>query len=123
MSEENIILKFDTHSGMNRVPMKWGVPFVLLVVLVFLIVVSLAAGIYFFGWYGALCSAPFAIVLAAIKLLCALDDRALIRLRFVYRRHRLNKKYGRHLLFTPRNPEWSKNHARRIFKQNLLTRE
>ncbi|UDJ88601.1 VirB3 family type IV secretion system protein [Erwinia amylovora] len=121
MSDENIRLSFDSHGGMNRVAMKWGVPYLLLIALAFFILVSLVAGIYFFGWFGLAAPVPFVLMLFAIKIMCALDDRALRRFRFVLRRRYLNKKYGRHLLLTPRNPEWSKKHARRVLQENILS--
>lgn len=123
MSDENIMLSFDTHNGMNRVAMKWGVPYLLLMVLIFLILVSLAAGIYFLRWFGLIAPVPFVLLLFGVKILCALDDRALRRFRFAMRRRSLNKTYGRHLLFTPRNPEWSKKNARRVFQENILSGE
>lgn len=123
MNDENSTLRFDTHGGLNRVAMKWGVPYVLLIIMAFFILVSLAAGIYFFQWYGLIFPAPFVLLLFGIRILCALDDRALRRMRFVLRRRLLNRKYGRHLLLTPRNPEWRKNHARRVFQENILSRE
>lgn len=123
MSDENITLSFDTHNGMNRVAMKWGVPYLLLIVLIFLILVSLAAGIYFLRWFGLIVPVPFVLLLFGVKILCALDDRALRRFRFAMRRRSLNKTYGRHLLFTPRNPEWSKKNARRVFQENILSGE
>ena len=121
MSDDNSTLSFDSHGGMNRVAMKWGVPYVLLIIMAFFILVSLAAGIYFFQWFGLIVPAPFVLLLFGIKILCALDDRALRRFRFVLRRRALNRRYGRHLLLTPRNPVWSKKHARRVFQENILS--
>lgn len=123
MSEENVKLKFESFGGMNRVAMKWGVPYLLLLLLAFLILVSLAAGVYLLGWFGLLFPLPFVGTLFGIKILCSLDDQALRRLRFTMRRRSLNKVYGRHLLFTPRNPEWSKKNARRKFRENILSGE
>lgn len=123
MSEENVTLKYESFGGMNRVAMKWGVPYLLLLGLMFLIVVSLAAGVYLFRWFGLLFPLPFVGMLFGVKILCSLDDQALRRLRFTLRRRSLNRAYGRHLLFTPRNPEWSKKNARRKFRENILSRE
>ncbi|PIJ49368.1 hypothetical protein BL250_12420 [Erwinia sp. OLTSP20] len=123
MSEDNTILEFETHNAMSRVAMSIGVPLFVLIFHGLAFLVCLFAGIYFLGWWGLLPPAFPLLSFFAARIICALDDRALRRFKYSLRRRRLNRLYGRHLLITPRNPDWSKKNARRIIRKNFLSGE
>ncbi|HIC1896481.1 TPA: VirB3 family type IV secretion system protein [Citrobacter freundii] len=123
MSDDNTILEFETHNAMSRVAMTVGVPLFVLIFHGLAFIVCFFAGIYFFGWWGLLPPIVPLLSFFAVRIICALDDRALRRFMFSLRRRRLNSLYGRHLLITPRNPDWSKLNARRIIRKNFLPGE
>ncbi|MEN4536651.1 VirB3 family type IV secretion system protein [Pantoea agglomerans] len=123
MSDDNSILEFETHNAMSRVAMTVGVPLFVLIFHGLAFVVCFFAGIYCFGWWGLIFPAIPLLSFLAIRIICALDDRALRRFKYSLRRRRLNHRYGRHLLITPRNPDWSKRNARRIIRKNFLPGE
>lgn len=123
MSDDNTILEFETHNAMSRVAMTVGVPLFVLIFHGLAFVVCFFTGIYFLGWWGLLLASIPVLSFFAVRIICALDDRALQRFKFSLRRRRLNRIYGRHLLITPRNPDWSKKNARRIIRKSFLPGE
>lgn len=123
MSDDNTILEFETHNAMSRVAMTVGVPLFVLIFHGLALLVSFFVGIYFFGWWGLIFPVLPLLSFFAVRIICALDDRALRRFKYSLRRRRLNRLYGRHLLFTPRYPDWSKKNARRIIRKNFLPGE
>lgn len=123
MSEDDSILEFETHNAMSRVAMTIGVPLFVLIFHGLAFITCFFVGIYFFEWWGLIFAIPPLLSFFAVRIICALDDRALRRFKFSLRRRRLNSMYGRHLLITPRNPDWSKKNARRIIRKNFLSGE
>lgn len=123
MTDQNEILEFETHNAMSRVAMQIGVPLFVLIFHILALVICLFVGIYLFGWWGLSIPTPVVLSFFAIRIICALDDRALRRFRFVLRRQLMNKRYGRHLLLTPRYADWSKKNARHAIRKHFLTRE
>lgn len=121
--EEILDLEFETHNAMGRVAMFAGVPVFPLLFLIMGFAVTLFASIYLWGWWGLLPPVPFVLAVIGLRLICERDDKAMRRFWFQRLRSRLNHKYGRHLLITPRNPQWSIKHARRIIKKRILTGE
>ncbi|MBG6246650.1 hypothetical protein CS369_21600 (plasmid) [Candidatus Symbiopectobacterium sp. 'North America'] len=123
MSDDSTILEFETHNSMSRVAMTVGVPLFVLIFHGLAIILCFFAGIYFLGWWGLTLPILPLLSFFAVRIICALDDRALRRFKYSLRRRRLNRMYGRHLLITPRNPDWSKKNARRIIRKSFLPGE
>jgi hypothetical protein len=63
---------------------------------------------------------PFAGALVALRLLCSIDGQYLRRVKFAFRRIRLNLKYGKPLLLTPFNPNWSQFYGKRFSQQRYV---
>ena len=123
MSDDDAVLEFETHNAMSRVAMTVGVPLFVLIFHGLAFIVCFFAGIYFLAWWGLLIPLPVILSFFGARIICALDDRALRRFKFSLRRRRLNSRYGRHLLLTPRNPDWSKKNARRVIRKSFLPGE
>ncbi|SHH68940.1 VirB3 family type IV secretion system protein [Pectobacterium carotovorum] len=119
--EQDEILEFDTHNAMSRVPMAWGVPVFALLFLAVGGLIATFAGVYLWGWWGFLAALPFILVIVGLRVICERDDKAFRRLRFYFRRQKMNRKYGRHLLITPRNIRWREKNARRVIQKRILT--
>ncbi|MBW3154198.1 VirB3 family type IV secretion system protein, partial [Salmonella enterica subsp. enterica serovar Javiana] len=102
MEQESEILKFETYKAMSRVPNFAGVPVFALLFLSIGGVIGTFLSVYFWGWWGLLVALPFVLIILGLRILCERDDKAFRRLRFILRRRKMNRKYGRHLLITPR---------------------
>lgn len=116
-------LEFDSLNGMNRVAMTWGIPVFILIFGVMGLLVSLLIGVLTLGWWGIAPAVPFAVFLLFIRVISERDDKAMRRYSFAVSRFLLNRKYGRHLLITPRNPNWSKHNVQRDAKKRILSGE
>lgn len=110
-------LKFDSYSGMSRVPLFWGVPTFPLLLCFVGTLISGIAGLTLTGTgWGGLFASPFLLTAMVLRILCENDDKYLRRLRFMVRRFCLNLRFGRALLITPHNPVWSQYYGRRYAK-------
>lgn len=116
-------LEFDSHNGMSRVAMFWGVPVFPLLFCVMGFFISGVIGLTVFGWKGLFIPIPFVIFALFLRVISERDDKAMRRVMFIIRRWRYNRKYGRHLLITPRNPKWSKYNVHRQAKKRILAGE
>ncbi|APV28425.1 hypothetical protein E2Y33_23350 [Salmonella enterica] len=121
--EKTETLKYDTHNAMGRVAMYWGIPVFPLIFLLMGVAISFFVGIYLWGWWGIATPSPFIIALLALRIITERDDKAMRRFFFTRRRKRMNRKFGRHLLITPRNPKWRETNERRAIKKRILTGE
>ncbi|MEA9446199.1 VirB3 family type IV secretion system protein [Candidatus Fukatsuia symbiotica] len=116
MKKEAEHLEFDSHNGMSRIPLFWGVPiFPLLLCFVGTLVFGVS-GFSAFGGWGGLLALPFLLVGIALRIVCEKDDKYLRRLHFMLRRLRLNRRFGKSLFVTPQNPKWSQYYGRRYAK-------
>nr|WP_237747342.1 VirB3 family type IV secretion system protein [Salmonella enterica] len=86
---------------MSRVPNFAGVPVFALLFLSIGGVIGTFLSVYFWGWWGLLVALPFVLIILGLRIICERDDKAFRRLRFILRRRKMNRKYGRHLLITP----------------------
>lgn len=116
MKEETQRLEFDSHNGMSRVPLFWGVPIFPLLLCFVGTLFSAVGGFTEFGVWGGLLSLFFIIPGIALRIVCEKDDKYMRRLRFMVRRLRLNMKYGKSLFVSPQNPKWSAYYGRRYAK-------
>jgi type IV secretory pathway VirB3-like protein len=123
MSQEDEDLKFDSHNGMSRVPMFWGIPVFPLIFCVLGTFITGVIGISVFGAKGLIFPLPFILLALFIRVISERDDKAMRRFIFSIRRWRRNRKYGRHLLITPRNPKWSVVNVQRQAKKRVLNGE
>lgn len=113
-------LKFDSHNGMSRVAMQWGIPVFPLIFCVMGFALTALVGLLVFGGWGILMAAPFVIFALFLRIISERDDKAMRRMFFSFRRWRRNRKYSRHLLITPRNSKWSRHNVQRQAKKRVL---
>lgn len=121
MDQENTVLEFKTHNAMSRVAMFAGVPVFALLFLVMGCCISTFVCVYIWKWWGFSVAVPFILIIAGLRIICERDDKAFRRMRFYLRRWKLNRKFGRHLLITPRNSRWRHKYARRVIQKRILT--
>lgn len=107
-----------TYNGMGREAIYWGVPIAPFATVAVVSLLLTAITTFLFGVWGLLGLAPGALLLVVIRFACALDSKALDRIRFMYRRGRLNRRYGRPLLLTPYNPKWRTFYDRRFAQKH-----
>jgi hypothetical protein len=103
-----------TYNGMGREAIYWGVPIIPFAIVAIISLILVAIAVYSVGVWGVLALMPGAMLLVAMRFACAMDSKALERLRFMWRRYRLNSRYGRPLLLTPYNPKWRSFYDRRF---------
>ncbi|WP_420481648.1 VirB3 family type IV secretion system protein [Aeromonas veronii] len=103
---------------MGREAIYWGVPIIPFAVVAIISLILVAIAVYSAGFWGVLALMPGAMLLVAMRFACSMDSKALERLRFMWQRHRLNRRHGRPLLLTPYNPKWRSFYDRR-FAQKL----
>lgn len=116
-------LVFESYNGMNRPAMYWGIPIMPMVVLFMGGLILGIGGTALLSWvWGLVFAAPFLITLLALRFLCAMDGQYLRRVRFAWRRIALNLKYGKQLLLTPSNPNWSRFYGHRFSQQRYASR-
>lgn len=116
-------LVFESYNGMNRPAMFWGIPIMPMVVLFMGGLVLGIGGTALLSWvWGLVFVAPFLITLLALRFLCAMDGQYLRRVRFARRRIALNLRYGKPLLLTPSNPNWSRFYGQRFSQQRYASR-
>jgi hypothetical protein len=117
-------LLFDSYNGMSRPAMQWGIPIMPMIGLIMGALLSFGAGTAMFSWlWGLIFAFPFAVGLLALRLITSVDDRYFRRIRFAFRRLRLNLKYGKQLLLTPYNPKWSQYYGRRFSQKRYAARD
>lgn len=116
-------LMFESYNGMSRPAMYANIPIMPMVGLVMGGLIFGVLGTALLSWvWGLVFVLPFAAALIALRLLCSIDAQYLRRVRFALRRIRLNFKYGRPLLLTPSNPNWSKFYGKRFSQQRYARR-
>jgi MFS family permease len=115
-------LIFESYNAMSRPAMQGGIPIMPLVGLLMGGLVCGVAGTALLSWvWGLLFVAPFAGALAALRFFCATDALYPRRLWRSWRRIRLNWKYGKRLLLTPFNPNWSQFYGKRFAQRRFYT--
>lgn len=108
-------LNFESYNAMSRPAMQWGIPIMPMVALLMGGLLSGLAGTVLLSWvWGLLGMAPFAGALATLRFICAVDAQYPRRLWWSWRRIRLNWRYGKRLLLTPYNPNWSQFYGKRF---------
>jgi hypothetical protein len=120
MSDNSALKKliFESYNGMSRPAMFWSIPIMPMVGMVLGGVVCWGAGTALFNWvWGLIFATPFAAALVALRILCMIDAQYLRRVLFACRRLNLNLRYGRPLLLTPFNPNWSRFYGQRFSQQ------
>ena len=116
-------LMFQSFNGMSRPAMSWNIPIMPMVGLLMGGLIAGVIGTALLSWvWGLVFALPFATALIALRLLCSIDPQYLRRVRFALRRLWLNFKYGRPLLLTPFNPNWSKFYGKRFSQQRYARR-
>lgn len=111
-----------TYNGMGREAIYWGVPIMPFAAIAMITLMITLISVLLFSFWGLLAAMPGGICLIAIRVACSLDSKALDRLAFVIRRFFLNRKYGRPLLLTPYNPNWSSFYDRRFAQKYHVAR-
>jgi len=122
MSDKKRLL-FDSYNAMSRPAMHWGIPIMPMIALFMGGLVSGGAAAAVFSWeWGLAFAFPFLVALLALRLITSIDDRYFRRIRFAFRRMRLNLTHGKQLLLTPFNPKWSQYYGRRFAQQRYVAR-
>ncbi|WP_421556739.1 VirB3 family type IV secretion system protein [Pseudomonas kitaguniensis] len=115
-------LTSESYNGMSRPAMYWNIPIMPLIGLLMGGLVSGVIGIVLFSWiWGLVFLFPFLVVLIALRIVCVIDGQYLRRVKFGWRRIRSNQKYGRALLLTPSNPNWSAFYGKRFSQQRYVS--
>ncbi|MBJ2293270.1 VirB3 family type IV secretion system protein [Pseudomonas sp. MF5691] len=113
-------LIFESYNAMSRPAMQWGIPIMPMVALLMGGLVCGVAGTVLLSWvWGLLFLAPFAGALAALRFICAVDAQYPRRLWWSWRRIRMNWRYGKRLLLTPFNPNWSQFYGKRFAQRRF----
>lgn len=113
-------LMFESYNAMSRPAMQWGIPIMPMVGLLMGGLVSGVAGTALLSWvWGLLFVVPFLGSLAALRFLCAVDAQYPRRLWWSWRRIRLNWRYGKRLLLTSYNPNWSQFYGKRFAQRRF----
>ncbi|WP_440057911.1 VirB3 family type IV secretion system protein [Pseudomonas fragariae (ex Marin et al. 2024)] len=116
-------MRFESFNGMSRPAMWWSVPIMPLVGLLMAALITGIAGTVVFSWiWGLVFAVPFLSAIIALRFICLVDQNYLRRIRFGWRRIKLNRKYGRPLLLTTINPSWSKDYAQRFSQLRYAAR-
>jgi MFS family permease len=111
-------LKFESYNGMSRPAMFWNIPIMPMVGLLMGGLVCGIAGTFFLSWkWGLSFTVPFLFALIAFRFICLIDAQYMRRVLLAYRRLRLNLTYGKPLLQTPLNPQWSAFYGERYAKK------
>jgi type IV secretory pathway VirB3-like protein len=114
----------DSYNGMSRPAMFAGIPIMPMVGLLLGGLLSGVAATSLLSWrWGIGCVLVFIAGLFVLRLLCALDAQYLRRVRFGLRRLRLNVSYGKALMLTSINPNWSQFYGQRFSKQRYASTE
>lgn len=114
----------DSYNGMSRPAMFAGIPIMPMVGLLLGGLLSGVAATSLLSWrWGVGCVLVFIAGLFVLRLLCALDAQYLRRVRFGLRRLRLNVSYGKALMLTSINPNWSQFYGQRFSKQRYASTE
>lgn len=115
-------LNFESYNGMSRPAMYWSIPIMPMVGLLMGGLLCGIAGTVVLSWRWGLCFlAPFLIALIALRFICLIDAQYLRRVRFALARLKLNRKYGKPLLLTPLNPQWSEFYGARFSQTRHAT--
>lgn len=122
MSEKKKVL-YESYNAMARPALFWGIPILPMLALFSLGLICgvVGATIFSFIW-GLVFALPFVIALIALRLMTSIDDRYIRRMGFMLRRIWLNLKYGKQLLLTPYNPNWSQFYGKRFSQQHNASR-
>jgi len=115
----------ESYNAMSRPAMFWNIPIMPMVGLLMGGLVFGIAATTLLSWVWGLCAAaPFLVVLIALRVVGLIDPQYLRRIRFALRRFKMNRKYGKPLLLTSFNPQWSKFYGARFSqKRYALERE
>lgn len=126
MSEKQALkdLISESYNAMSRPAMLAGIPIMPLVGLVMGGMISGVAATALWSWrWGLAFVLVFAAAIFALRLLCSVDAQYLRRVRFGWRRLRLNFTYGKALMLTSINPNWSQFYGQRFSKQRYAGRK
>lgn len=116
-------MRFESYNGMSRPAMWWSIPIMPLIGLLMAALLTGIAGTVIFSWvWGIAFAFVFLSAIIALRFICLVDHNYLRRIRFGWRRIKLNQKYGRGLLLTSVNPSWSKDYAQRFAQQSTTAR-
>lgn len=108
-------LTFESYNGMSRPAMFWSIPIMPMVGLLMGGLVCGIAATTLLSWvWGLIAAAPFLIALIALRVVGLIDPQYLRRIRFGLRRLKLGLSYGKPLLLTPFNPQWSEFYGARF---------
>lgn len=110
MATQNALKKliFESYNGMSRPAMFWSIPIMPFVGLLMGGLLFGIAATALLSWvWGVIAILPFVITLITLRFICLIDPQYLRRIRFAWRRLKLNFQYGRPLLLTPFNAKWS----------------
>ncbi|MEE4964445.1 VirB3 family type IV secretion system protein [Pseudomonas alliivorans] len=104
-----------SYNAMSRPAMFWNIPIMPMVGLLMGGLLFGIAATFLLSWvWGLVAASPFLIALTALRFVGLIDPQYLRRIRFGRRRLWLNLKYGKPLLLTPFNPQWSKFYGARF---------
>lgn len=116
-------MRFESFNGMSRPAMWWSIPIMPLVGLLMAALITGIAGTVLLSWiWGLIFAVPFLCSIVALRFICLVDHNYLRRIKFGWRRIKLNRTYGRPLLLTTINPSWSKDYAQRFSQQRYASR-
>ncbi|WP_080267949.1 VirB3 family type IV secretion system protein [Pseudomonas tremae] len=111
-----------SYNAMSRPAMFWNIPIMPMVGLLMGGLVFGVAATFLLSWvWGLVVASPFLIALIALRVVGLIDPQYLRRVRFALRRLRLNLKYGKPLLLTPINPQWSKFYGARFSQKRYAS--
>lgn len=71
--------------------------------------------------WGLAVATPFLSALAALRFFCEKDYNYPRRIWFGFKRLLMNRKFGKELLLTPHNPNWSSIYGKRYAQQRYAT--
>lgn len=125
MPEESALKKlvFESYNAMSRPAMVASIPIMPFIALMMCGLLSGIAGTFLISWVcGLIFAAPFAGLLITLRLICMIDPQYPRRVLFAFRRLRLNLRYGKPLLLTSFNPDWSRFYGQRFAQQRYAGR-
>jgi hypothetical protein len=116
--------EYDSYAAMDRPAMWWDIPILpgLACFMLGLVVLVAVGTLSTFVW-GAICSAPFAIAIIAMRTMTAFDDKFMRRIGFMIARKRLDFMHGRHLFLSPINSQWRQSYGKRNAQQCIIAEQ
>jgi MFS family permease len=114
----------ESYNGMSRPAMFAGIPIMPMVGLLMGALVGGVCATALLSWHWGLAVVLFfGTGLFALRLMCAIDAQYMRRVRFAWRRIRLNLTYGKALMLTSANPNWSQFYGQRFSQQRYASRK